>query len=55
MCNGTTLMIERIPSSGAVLIQEPGRVAQLVGYLTSKSEALGSIHGLATYFCFSFC
>ena len=32
----------------------PGRVAQLVGCLTRKSEVLGSIPGLATYFCFSF-
>ena len=32
----------------------PGRVAQSVGHLTRKSEVLGSIPGLATYFCFSF-
>ena len=32
----------------------PGRVAQLVGHLTRKSGVLGSIPGLATYFCFSF-
>ena len=32
----------------------PDRVAQSVGHLTRKSEALGSIPGLATYFCFSF-
>ena len=32
-----------------------GRVAQLVGHLTRKSEVLGSIPGLATYFRFSFC
>ena len=32
----------------------PGRVAQSVGHLTRKSEKLGSIPGLATYFCFSF-
>ena len=32
----------------------PGRVAQLVGHLTRKSEVLGSIPGLATYFRFSF-
>ena len=29
---------------------EPGRVAQSVGHLTRKSEVLGSIPGLATYF-----
>ena len=33
---------------------EPGRVAQSVGHLTRKSEVLGSIPGLATYFRFSF-
>ena len=32
----------------------PGRVAQLVGHLTRKSEVLGSIPGLATYFRFFF-
>ena len=32
----------------------PGRVAQSVGHLTRKSGVLGSIHGMATYFCFSF-
>ena len=35
-------------------IYEPGRIAQLVGHLTRKSGVLGSIHGLATYFRFSF-
>ena len=33
---------------------QPGRVAQSVGHLTRKSGVLGSIPGLATYFCFSF-
>ena len=32
----------------------PGRVAQSVGHLTSKSGVLGWIPGLATYFHFSF-
>ena len=32
----------------------PGRVAQSVGHLSRKSGVLGSIHGLATYFRFSF-
>ena len=32
----------------------PGRVAQSVGHLTRKSEVLGLIPGLATYFRFSF-
>ena len=31
-----------------------GRVAQSVGHLTRKSGILGSIPGLAIYFCFSF-
>ena len=31
----------------------PGRVAQSIGHLTRKSEVLGSIPGLATYFRFS--
>ena len=31
-----------------------GHVAQLVGYLTRKSEVLGWVPGLATYFRFSF-
>ena len=35
-------------------LAEPGRVAQSVGHLTRKSEVLGSISGLATYFRFSF-
>ena len=34
-------------------ILKPGRVAQSVGHLTRKSGVLGSIPGLATYFCFS--
>ena len=33
----------------------PGRIAQSEGHLTRKSEVLGSIPGLATYFHFSFC
>ena len=32
----------------------PGRVAQSVGHLTRKSEVMGSISSLATYFRFSF-
>ena len=35
-------------------IFKPGRVAQSVGHLIHKSELLGSIPGLATYFRFSF-
>ena len=38
----------------SLLFVEPGRVAQSVGHLTHKSEVLGSIPGLATYFRFSF-
>ena len=33
-----------------LLFLGPGRVAQSVGHLTRKSEVLGSIPGLATYF-----
>ena len=33
---------------------KPGSVAQSVGHLTRKSEVLGSIPDLATYFRFSF-
>ena len=32
----------------------PGHVALSVGHLIRKSEVLGLIPGLATYFCFSF-
>ena len=39
------------PSSGSLM---PGRVAQSVGHLTRKSQGLGSIPGLATYFRFFF-
>ena len=37
-----------------LMLEPPGRVAQSVGHLTCKSEVLGSIPGLATYFHFSF-
>ena len=37
-----------------LLLLMPGRVAQSVWHLTRKSEVLGSIPGLATYFRFSF-
>ena len=37
-----------------ILLYTPGRVAQSVENLTRKSGVLGSIPGLATYFCFSF-
>ena len=39
------------PFSGSLM---PGRVAQSVGHLTRKSQGLGSIPGLATYFRFFF-
>ena len=35
-------------------MQKLGHIAQSVGHLTPKSRVLGSIHGLATYFRFSF-
>ena len=37
-----------------LLSKMPGRIAQSVGHLTRKSEVLGSIPCLVTYFCFSF-
>ena len=37
-----------------ILLSPPGCVPQSVGHLTRKSEVLGSIPGLATYFRFSF-
>ena len=37
-----------------LLAYQPGHGAQSVGHLTRKSEILGSISGLATYFRFSF-
>ena len=36
------------------MTSKPGRVAQSVWHLIYKSEILGSIPGLATYFRFSF-
>ena len=36
------------------ITDRPGHVAQSVGHLTRKSGVLGSIPGLATYFCFTF-
>ena len=42
------------PFSALPHFQLPGRKAQSVGHLTHKSEVLGSILGLATYFRFSF-
>ena len=51
----------RIPQGGQIYVKQffqtniwPGRVAQSVGHLTRKSEVLGTIPGLATYFRFSF-
>ena len=33
----------------------PGHIGQSVGHLTRKSDVVGSIPGLTTYFRFSFC
>ena len=38
----------------ASIFSRPGSVVQSAGHLTPKSEVLGSIPGLATYFHFSF-
>ena len=46
-----------LSDAGSLRLNSPeiGRfVAQSVGHLTRKSEVLGSIPGLATYFRFSF-
>ena len=52
----STLVLEtRSLTWNSVHRYKPGHVAQLVGYLTGKSEVLSSIPGLATYFRFSFC
>ena len=48
-----SLILTNINISSALTFS-PGRVAQSVGHLTRKSEVLGSIPGLATYFRFSF-
>ena len=42
------------PFSLGLFLKKPGRIAQSVGHLTCKSEVLGLIPSLATYFCFSF-
>ena len=39
---------------GGLSLPDGGHVAQSVGHLTRKSEVLGLIPGLATYFRFSF-
>ena len=41
-------------SAGQHLTYWPGYIAQSIGHLTRKSEVLGSIPSLATYFRFSF-
>ena len=41
-------------TKATIHIFRPGCIAQSVGHLTGKSEVLGSIPGLATYFHFSF-
>ena len=43
-----------ISATGVITNFKPGCVGQSVGHLTRKSEVLGSIPGLATYFRFSF-
>ena len=49
--------LQNVPneSNGFFLHLQPGSVAQSVGHLTRKSEVLGLIPGLATYFLLSFC
>ena len=45
---------EYLQSDNMCTMPVPGGIAQSVGHLTCKSEVLGSIPGLATYFRFSF-
>ena len=56
--NGGTQGIHQMDSlkfvSRSPIYVTPGRIAQSVRHLTRKSEVLGSIPGLATYFRFSF-
>ena len=50
----TEVITTALQYSGKAELKWPGHVAQSVGHLTRKSEVLGSIPGLATYFRFSF-
>ena len=47
---------ERSNQSNWLILSQfvPGRVVQSVGHLTRKSEVLGTMPGMATYFRFSF-
>ena len=44
----------RLAGIHVLYISLTGRIVQSVGHLTRRSGVLGSIPGLATYFCFSF-
>ena len=46
--------IRKITIKYSLLSSRATYIAQSVGHLTLKSEVLGLIPGLATYFCFSF-
>ena len=48
------MMLGKLPVPGRPTDLEPGRIAHSVGHLSHKSEDLGLIPGLATYFRFSF-
>ena len=50
-----SVIFKDIMSIAYLISVESNCIAQLVGHLTGKSEVLGSIPGLTTYFCFSFC
>ena len=53
-CASVSLLLNALPIINMPLYKAPGRVVQSVGHLTRKSEVLGSVPGLATYFRFSF-
>ena len=50
----TSLVLFSAFRSDNIIFKLPGCVGQSVGHLTRKSEVLGSIPGVATYFRFSF-
>ena len=61
MINGLVEHIVTVEESTSIewvktipVLMQQGRIAQSEGHLTRKSEVLGLIHSLATYFRFSF-
>ena len=54
ICPSAHPSINHFFAKDMLITKKPGRVVQSVGHMTRKSEVLGSIPGLATYFRFSF-